>query len=109
MKKNNEKIRRVEEALIAAHRARGAAGPDDEFVRRVMLHIRRLGIEALGKPQKAIEQGLIWQFAAVTCAIALIFLVYTLSFDFSTIQYDAAQTVLGDPSGLMLVETIAVI
>ncbi len=109
MKKDDEKVRKVEEALISAHHGRTEPAPDDEFVRRVMFQIRRLGKDALQMPQRGIEQRLIWQFAAVSCVIALFFLIYTLNFDFSTIQYDAAQAALGDPSGLILAETFAVI
>ncbi len=108
MKRNpDEKIRRVEEALIAAHRGRAAAGPGNAFARNVMFQVRQAGARSFEPARNGTDSRTVWRFAFVSGLVAIMFLAYSLDFDFSGVQF--AQSVVGDPSTLMLVETFAAI
>ena len=108
MKKNKEEVRRVEKALIAAHSKRNIAGPDGHFVRDVMFEVWRKGEDAF-QTRNGIELQMAWRFAAVSCILAFVFLVFTMNMDFSSIQYDVAQAAIEDPSTVILTEAFAVI
>lgn len=108
MRRNpDEKIREVEDVLIAAHRGRVAAEPVDSFARDVMFQVRQMRAPTFEPIRNGTDSRTVWRFAFVSGLMALIFLAYSLNVDLSGIQF--AQSVVGDPSTLMLAETLAAI
>ncbi|MHC1727188.1 MAG: hypothetical protein AB9866_14475 [Syntrophobacteraceae bacterium] len=107
--KRNKEIRKVEQALIAAHRGRKAPERDDAFIRKVMLQVRRMGSHPLDSSPGRVEFRSVWAFAAATCCLAILFLAYAGGADLSAIQYQAVQSFVEDSSNIVLAEAFALI
>jgi hypothetical protein len=70
---NDENLRKVERALMEAHRSRQEPSLGADWTLRVMLDIRR---EAAGHRQSVMTLGLdrlVWRTAAVAAVVALVF------------------------------------
>jgi hypothetical protein len=72
------RVKKVEDALIAAHRNRPDIETGVEWNRRVMEQVRAQG--RLHKVNRGpdLAQYCVWRFAAVTCMFALAFSLYAL-------------------------------
>lgn len=101
----DDKLRKIEEVLIAARRGRGEVKPDDTFARNVMSRVRQTQALSSNQIGNGMDFRNVWRFAFVTSVMALIILACSLDADFSGIQF--AESVAGDPSTIMLVETFA--
>lgn len=106
---HGKKVRDLEAALVKAHRRRRNPKPRDSFERDVMYKIRGIGPHPLERTANGTESRMVWSFAAASCLLALIFLTYALTVDFSGLQYQVAQFAVDDPSTFMLTESFAVI
>jgi hypothetical protein len=108
MKKNaREELRKVEEALEAAHRSRRESGTNDAFGRDVMLDVRRIGrLPAGDLGPEAAESRVVWGFATATCLVALLVFVYAFSMDLSGVQIELAGVLLGDPPEFEIAQSI---
>ncbi len=103
--RHNEKVHTVEEALIAAHRRRISDKPDDAFARNVMFEVRQVRAKSLEQPRNGTESRVVWGFAVASSLMAIAIFAYSLNIDVSGIQF--AQSVVGDPSTVMMAEAFA--
>ena len=111
MKKDTEdKARRVEQALAAAHRSRPEQEPGEAFGRDIMRDIRRIGsLSGEGRRPVWSEARMAWGFAAATSLLALVILIYAFGGDFSGVPTELAGAVLGDAPDLVLADTCLLI
>ena len=105
MKRSHEEdVRRVEEALIAAHRVQQSVGVDPAFQRDVMRHIRGLAVPVAEEGQSASAWlGPVWRFAAVTCVICLLLFCYSLNTE-NNLEIEVAGAISGAPSDLVIAQ-----
>jgi hypothetical protein len=111
MKKDIEdKARRVEQALAAAHHGRPEREPGEAFARGVMRDIRRMGSPpGEGLLPAGNETRMAWEFAAATCLLALFILIYASGADFSGVPMELAGAVLGDAPDQVLADAFLLI
>jgi hypothetical protein len=111
-REHEEKLHRVEEAIIAAHRGRKPPKLSGSFERRVMNDVRQIQRSV---PRKAgngngfAQYGIVWKFAAATCAVAILSLGWFIRADTGTVQYEVAEYVTGNPSPLILAQAVSTI
>lgn len=78
MTDKNHPVDKIEQALIHAHRARPQVETDADWSRRVMARVQRE--RHTGRPAATPDPllRLVWHFAAATCSVALLLVLFTL-------------------------------
>ncbi len=101
MKQMEEEIKKVEEALIRFHRrpVEPQIGPFWEA--RLMARIRAEKMDGRRSAPNSASPiiGTVWRFAAATCLVAVVLAVYASGLSIES-QYQVAELILDDPSGL---------
>lgn len=92
-----DRVTRIEEALVAAHRSRPEVATDDLWPARVMAQVRARPIE---NRDPVLAQRLVWRFATVIGLLALACSVYAVSSGVGPEQL-AMNVFLNDPLDLL--------
>jgi hypothetical protein len=88
MIKNNDRVIKMEDALITAHRSRPEIEPDAEWNTRGMAQVREEGPLGLTNNRyPALAQIFVWRFAAVVCSLALVISFYAFKTGIGTEQF----------------------
>jgi|GEM_PF-4965254 len=94
MKSHRRRSRKVEKALIAAHRQGEAVQVDHLFQAEVMNHIRRLPLPSVSPGDEETAYGtMVWQFAGVVVSLVGMLSGYFLLREVTT-QYYVMQILL---------------
>jgi hypothetical protein len=110
MKKDHkEKLLRVEEAIIAAHRGRNPPRLTDSFERAVMSDIRKIRrpVRQDAVAENGSVQRIVWRFAAAACLLAVISLGWFIKADTGAVQYEVAEFVSGESSSIILAQAMS--
>ncbi|MBF0496854.1 MAG: hypothetical protein HQK58_09835 [Deltaproteobacteria bacterium] len=106
MKKINEQLRKVEAALLAAHRREDEAQINQEWQAEVMFHIRRLRPVRGVVEETAIFDRLLWRFAAAAGLTAAAVCLYFL-FTGSGLETDIEKLkLIWDPVGFLAAQAL---
>jgi hypothetical protein len=85
---------KVEQALLQVHRNKPLATPDLQWNQSVMRKIRAL---PLPPPDLVtLANPIVWRFAALSCSLALVLVIYFLGYPLSTEQM-SLELLFGDP------------
>lgn len=99
-----EDVRKVEEALVAAHRLQEPVQADPAFRRELMEHIRGLGPTAAAERKEAPPWLVpVWRFAAVTCVVCILLFFYALNTE-TSLDFEVAEAIAGAPSNLVIAQ-----
>ncbi len=109
MKDRLEDVLKVEEALVRHHRGLTPVEPPPLLVQKTVTRLREEWIRSQGsKLNSSRLSGLVWRFAMATCLIAVLMAVFGMRFDVQA-QYQFAEFMLDDPSGLEWVQDFEVL
>ncbi len=100
-----DRVKKVEEALIAAHRSRPKALPEPGWDNRVMARVRSEGTPR-ATAQTEQTQRFVWRFAAAACVFALAFSLWALQTGINPEQL-ALNLFMDDPLALQAVPLFA--
>ena len=116
---HTSKVRRIEEILKAAHRARDLPRLPASFSGGVMREIKELGQLGTERAENgwfsredaasAIEAVTVWKFAAAAALLTIIVCGYFLGSDPSGVSCELAEFAAGDSSALILAHSLALI
>lgn len=99
-----EDVRKVEEALIAAHRLQEPVQADPAFRRELMEHIRGLGSTEVEERREAPSWIVpVWRFAAVTCVVCILLFFYAFNTE-TSLDFEVAGAIAGAPSNLIIAQ-----
>ncbi len=109
-RERKEKLLRVEEAIIAAHRGRKPPKLTGSFEHRVMSDIwkiRRPAPQKAGNGNGFSQYGTVWKFAAAACVLAVLSLGWFIRADTGAVQDEVAEFVTGNPSSIILAQAMS--
>jgi hypothetical protein len=107
---HKEKLLRVEEAIVAAHRGRNPPKLTDSFEHRVMSDIRKIRRpmpREAGNENGFAQYGTVWKFAAAACLVAVLSLAWFIKADTGAVQYEVAEFVSENPSSIILAQAMS--